>query len=355
MSLVARNLTKRFTVRGTPAVSDVSFDAPDGGITTLLGPSGSGKSTVLRIVAGLEQPDSGTVMFGEQDFTFVPAQRRGIGFVFQSYALFKHLTVRKNIAFGLRVRNAPAADIGKRVDELLSLVQLDGLGERFPGQLSGGQRQRVAFARALAISPKLLLLDEPFGALDAQVRLELREWLRQFHARTHVTTLLVTHDQEEAMEVSDHVVVMHEGRVAQAGQPQAVYDRPATPFVASFVGGANVLRGHMRDGRASVGSFAVSVPVGTQAPDGTAVNAFVRPHDVTLTMANESTPQISVARVERLTWLGGYVKVALKLSDGAPMTVQMARSEVDALGIQEGDLVMANLREAKVFVEDYSI
>ncbi|HET6146044.1 MAG TPA: sulfate/molybdate ABC transporter ATP-binding protein [Polyangia bacterium] len=355
MSLVVRNLTKRFTVRGTPAVSDVSFDAPDGGITTLLGPSGSGKSTVLRVVAGLEQPDSGTVRFGEQDFTFVPAQRRGIGFVFQSYALFKHLNVRKNIAFGLRVRKTPDADIDTRVDELLALVQLDGLGGRFPGQLSGGQRQRVAFARALAISPKLLLLDEPFGALDAQVRLELREWLRQFHARTHVTTLLVTHDQEEAMEVSDHVVVMHEGRVAQAGQPQAVYDQPATPFVAAFVGGANVLRGHMRDGRASVGSFAVSVPDGTQAPDGTAVNAFVRPHDVTLTMANESTPEISVARVERLTWLGGYVKIALKLSDGAPMTVQMAKSEIDALGIREGDLVMANLREAKVFVEDYSI
>jgi sulfate transport system ATP-binding protein len=355
MSLVVRNLTKRFTARGTPAVADVSFEAPNGGITTLLGPSGSGKSTVLRMVAGLEQPDSGTVLFGEQDFTFVPAQRREIGFVFQSYALFKHMNVRKNIAFGLRVRKAPAADVDKRVDELRSLVQLDGLGGRFPGQLSGGQRQRVAFARALAISPKLLLLDEPFGALDAQVRLELREWLRGFHERQHVTTVLVTHDQEEAMEVSDHVVVMHEGHVAQAGEPQQVYDRPATPFVAAFVGGANVLRGHMRDGRASVGSFAVSVPDGTQAPDGTAVNAFVRPHDVTLTKANATTPQISVARVERLTWLGGYVKVALKLSDGGPMTVEMAKSDIDALGIREGDLVMANLREAKVFVEDYSI
>jgi sulfate transport system ATP-binding protein len=264
--------------------------------------------------------------------------------------------VRKNIAFGMRVRKAPTAEVDKRVDELLSLVQLDGLGGRFPGQLSGGQRQRVAFARALAIQPKLLLLDEPFGALDAQVRLELRDWLRKFHDQQHVTTLLVTHDQEEAMEVSDHVVVMHEGQVAQAGEPQAVYDRPATPFVASFVGGANVLRGHMRDGRASVGSFAVSIPDGTEAaPDGTAVNAFVRPHDVTLTKATDSTPEISVARVERLTWLGGYVKVALKLSDGAPMTVEMAKSDIDALGIQEGDLVMANLREAKVFVEDYSI
>ncbi len=254
MSLVVNNLTKRFTLRGTPAVADVSFAAPTGGITTLLGPSGSGKSTVLRMVAGLEQPDSGTVQFGERDFTTVPAQRRGIGFVFQSYALFKHMNVRKNIAFGLRVRKTAPEEVRARVDELLSLVQLDGLGERYPGQLSGGQRQRVAFARALAIAPQLLLLDEPFGALDAQVRLELREWLRRFHDQRHVTTLLVTHDQEEAMEVSDHVVVMHEGRVAQVGQPQEVYDRPATPFVASFVGGANVLRGHMRDGRASVGS-----------------------------------------------------------------------------------------------------
>ncbi len=363
MSLVVRNLTKRFTARGTPAVADVSFAAPTGGITTLLGPSGSGKSTVLRMVAGLEQPDSGTVLFGDRDFTTVPAQRRGIGFVFQSYALFKHMNVRKNIAFGLRVRKMPDEQMNARVDELLSLVQLEGLGERYPGQLSGGQRQRVAFARALAISPQLLLLDEPFGALDAQVRLELREWLRRFHDKRHVTTLLVTHDQEEAMEVSDHVVVMHEGRVAQVGQPQEVYDNPATPFVASFVGGANVLHGHMREGRASVGdrasvgSFVVNVPDGTQAPDGTAVNAFVRPHDVTLTKtkAGDGVPEVSVARVERLTWLGGYVKVALKLSDGAPMTVEMSKTEVEALAIREGDLVMANLREAKVFVEDYSI
>ena len=363
MSLTVENLTKRFTAGATPAVAEVSFKAPSGGITALLGPSGSGKSTVLRVVAGLEQPDSGTVLFGQEDYTHVPAQRRGVGFVFQSYALFKHMNVRKNIAFGLRVRKVPAAEARRTVDELLALVQLEGLGERFPTQLSGGQRQRVAFARALAIAPKVLLLDEPFGALDAQVRVELRDWLRKFHQERHVTTLLVTHDQEEAMEVSDHVVVMHEGRVAQAGLPQEVYDRPATPFVASFVGGANVLRGHMRNGRASVGAmgaFAVPVPDGsTDAPDGTAVHAFVRPHDVTLTKAgaagSEVAPEISVARVERMAWLGGYVKLSLKLADGAPMTVEMAKSEVEALGVAEGDLVLANLRETKVFVEDYSI
>jgi sulfate/thiosulfate transport system ATP-binding protein len=354
MNVTVRNLTKRFTVAGTPAVSDVSFTAPAGGITALLGPSGSGKSTVLRVIAGLEQPDQGQVLLGASDCTHQPTQDRGVGFVFQSYALFKHMTVSRNIAFALDVRRHPKAEIAKRVDELLALVQLEGLGQRYPSQLSGGQRQRVAFARALAIQPQVLLLDEPFGALDAQVRVELRDWLRRFHAERHLTTLLVTHDQEEAMEVSDHVVVMHEGRVAQAGAPHEVYDRPATPFVASFVGGANVLRGHMRDGRASVGAFAVSVPDGT-APEGAAVHAFVRPHDVMLTKAGADTPEVSVARVERLARLGAYVKLSLKLSDGAPMTVQMPRAEVEALGIVEGDLVMADLRQAKVFVEDYSI
>ena len=217
MSLTVQNLTKRFTASGTPAVADVSFVAPSGGITTLLGPSGSGKSTVLRMVAGLEQPDSGQVLFGEEDVTRLPAQKRGLGFVFQSYALFKHMNVRANVAFGLGVRKVPKDERRRKVDELLSLVQLDGLGERYPAELSGGQRQRVAFARALAISPKVLLLDEPFGALDAQVRVELRDWLRRLHNEQHVTTLLVTHDQAEAMEVSDQVVVMHEGRVAQTG------------------------------------------------------------------------------------------------------------------------------------------
>jgi sulfate transport system ATP-binding protein len=356
MSLIVKNLTKRFTARGTPAVSDVSLEAPTGGITTLLGPSGSGKSTVLRVIAGLERPDSGQILFGAQDVTHLPAQHRGLGFVFQSYALFKHMNVRKNIAFGLGVRKIPKAEAHAKVEELLSLVQLQGLGERYPAQLSGGQRQRVAFARALAIAPKMLLLDEPFGALDAQVRVELRDWLRRFHDEHHVTTLLVTHDQEEAMEVSDHIVVMHEGRVAQAGSVREVYDHPATPFVAGFVGGANVLRGQMVDGRVNVGSFDMSMPNGTSAPpEGSAVNAYVRPHDVTLTKADADSPEISVARVERMAWIGGHVKLSLKLSDGAPMTVEMPKSEIEALGINEGDLVMANLREAKVFVEDYSI
>jgi sulfate transport system ATP-binding protein len=336
-------------------VADVSFVAPAGGITTLLGPSGSGKSTVLRIVAGLEQPDGGQVLFADQDITQLPAQKRGLGFVFQSYALFKHMNVRQNVAFGLGIRKTPKDETRRKVDELLSLVQLDGLGGRYPAELSGGQRQRVAFARALAIEPKLLLLDEPFGALDAQVRVELRDWLRRIHDERHVTTLLVTHDQEEAMEVSDQVVVMHEGRVAQTGTVRDVYDRPATPFVAAFVGGSNVLRGLMVDGRVNVGALAVDVADGVGAPDGASVNAYVRPHDVTLTKADAGSSSVAVARVERIAWLGGTVKLSLKLSDGAPMTVEMTKAEVQALAIAEGDLVLANPREATVFVEDYQI
>ena len=287
-----------------------------------------------------------------------PFSRAALGFVFQSYALFKHMTVRKNIAFGLRLRKVDRKSRDAKVDELLSLVQLEGYGDRYPSQISGGQRQRVAFARALAIEPRVLLLDEPFGALDAQVRVELRAWLRRFHDERHVTTILVTHDQEEAMEVSDHVVVMSEGRVAQAGPPREVYDRPATPFVASFVGGANLLSGTVRDGRASVGA---GDGAGAFAVDGTAVNAFVRPHDVKLTKADAgavatgATPDVSAARVERLAWLGGHVKLLLKLSDGTSMTVEMPRSEIESLGIAEGDLVMADMRAARVFVEDYSI
>jgi sulfate transport system ATP-binding protein len=330
MSLAVENLTKRFAAGGTPAVADVSFTAPSGGITALLGPSGSGKSTILRMIAGLEQPDRGRVLFDERDCTQVPAQERGVGFVFQSYALFKHMNVRRNVAFGMNVRKRPPSEVRRKVGDLLALVQLDGLGERYPSQLSGGQRQRVAFARALAIEPRLLLLDEPFGALDAQVRVELREWLRRFHDEHDITTLLVTHDQEEAMEVSDHVVVMNEGRVAQTGSTDDVYDRPASPFVASFVGGANVVRVGEKD-------------------------LYVRPHDVTLTKGDGDPSAVSAGRVERIARLGAKVKISVKLSDGAPMTVEMTKLELDALAIGEGDLVMASLRDAKIFVGDYSI
>jgi sulfate/thiosulfate transport system ATP-binding protein len=353
LGVVVSNLTKRFTHGGLPAVAGVSFSAREGSITTLLGPSGSGKSTVLRLIAGLEYPDSGTIHFNEADYTRLPVQKRQIGFVFQSYALFKHMTVRDNIRFGLSVRHHPRPQADQRVAELMALVQLEGLGERYPAQLSGGQRQRVAFARALAIHPRILLLDEPFGALDAKVRVELRMWLKQFHESAHVTTILVTHDQEEAMELSEHVVVMQQGRVEQAGSPREIYDRPATPFVAEFVGGANVLSGRVQNGRAAVSSLNVQAP--PAVPEGANVQAFVRPHDVKLEKAADDVDHVSVGRVEKIVIVGGQAKVTVCLADGTPVTVQMRRVEIEMIGIREGDRVMVDLREAKVFIDDYSI
>ncbi len=353
MSVVVEQLTKRFTAGGTPAVSDVSFHAPSAAITTLLGPSGAGKSTLLRLIAGLELPDSGSVRIEGVDCTHLPVQKRGIGVVFQSYALFKHMTVRQNIAFGLETRRLPRGEVEARVDEMLRLVQLEELGKRYPGQLSGGQRQRVAFARALAIQPKLLLLDEPFGALDSRVRIELREWLQSLHEQTGVTTLLVTHDQEEALEISQHVVVLSDGRVAQAGPPEEIYDRPATPFVASFVGGTSVLHGHVRSGRAQMGTLVVAAP--QSAREGEAVQAFVRPHDIKIAKPPHGSNELTTGRVERLKSVGGYVKVLLKLPSGETVTVEVPRAEFDDLGVVEGDHVHADVRMAKVFLGDFAI
>ena len=354
MSVVVEQLTKRFTTAGTPAVADVSFEAPSGAITTLLGPSGAGKSTLLRLIAGLELPDSGAVRIAGVDCTHMPVQRRGIGVVFQGYALFKNMTVRQNIAFGLETRREPRAQVEARVDEMLRLIQLEDLGGRHPSQLSGGQRQRVAFARALAIRPKLLLLDEPFGALDSRVRGELREWLQGLHERTGVTTLLVTHDQQEALEISQHVVVLSDGRVAQAGTPEEVYDRPATPFVASFVGGTSVLRGRIHSGRAEVGSLVVEAP--GSGREGDEVHVFVRPHDIKLAKPARGGPLgDATSRVERLKPVGGYVKVLLKLPTGESVTVELPRAEFEHLGVVEGDHVRADLRLATVFPGDYTI
>ncbi|WNG40393.1 ABC transporter ATP-binding protein [Archangium violaceum] len=353
MSVIVEHLTKHFTTGGTPAVSDVSFQAPSGAITTLLGPSGAGKSTLLRLIAGLELPDSGSVRIEGVECTHQPVQKRGIGVVFQSYALFKHMTVRQNIAFGLETRRLPRADIEARVDEMLRLVQLEELGQRYPGQLSGGQRQRVAFARALAIRPKLLLLDEPFGALDSRVRVELREWLQSLHEQTGVTTLLVTHDQEEALEISQHVVVLSDGRVAQAGSPEEIYDQPATPFVASFVGGTSILRGRVRSGRAEVGTLVVEAPQSAQ--EGEAVHAFVRPHDIKIIRPANGASGPSTVLVERFKSVGGYVKVLLKLPSGETVTVEVPRAEFENLGVVEGDHVHADVRMAKVFLGDFAI
>ncbi len=352
MSVRVEDLTKRFTARGTPAAFEVTFEAPTGAITSLLGPSGAGKSTILRVIAGLEIPDQGRVFVDGEDVTGRPVQQRATGFVFQSYALFQHMTVRENIAFALDVRRRPKAEIKDRVDELLRLIQLEDLGLRYPAQLSGGQRQRVAFARALAIRPKVLLLDEPFGALDARVRGDLRDWLQRFHDETHVTTILVTHDQAEALELSQHIVVMFDGRVCQAGEPLEVYDRPKTPEVASFLG-ASLLRGRVRGGRAEVGSLAVDVPADTK--EGETVHAYVNPQDLRLKRASSNYSQISHAKIARVRLVGGQAKVTLDLSDKDQIVVEMPRTEFENLCVNEGDRVLVDVRSARVFVGDYAI
>ncbi|HEY3352055.1 MAG TPA: TOBE-like domain-containing protein [Polyangia bacterium] len=345
MSVTVSGLTKRFAAGAAPAVAGVGFRAPTGAVTSLLGPSGAGKSTVLRLIAGLEHPDAGAIRVDDRDVTALPVQRRTIGFVFQGYALFQNLTVRRNVAFGLEVRKAPRAEIRDRVDELLRLVQLEDLGDRFPSQLSGGQRQRVAFARALAPRPGVLLLDEPFGALDARVRVELRAWLQRLHEETHVTTVLVTHDQDEALELSQHVVVMLDGRVAQAGAPHEIYDHPATPFVARFVGGANVLRG-----RVAADEEARFAPA--PVPAGAAVHTLVRPHEVKLAKAPEGCCGASLARIQYVRRVGSYVKVSVALPSGEPLEVEMSLPELKALGVREGDAVTVDLRAATLLVAD---
>jgi sulfate transport system ATP-binding protein len=350
MKLAVEKVTKRFTINGTPAVFDAGFEAADGGVTTLLGPSGSGKTTLLRIIAGLESADEGRVMLGDEDLTRVPVRKRGFGFVFQTFALFDQLTVRENIAFGLAARGTPRAAIAGRVDELLALVQLDGLGGRYPQQLSGGQRQRVGFARALAPHPRLLLLDEPFGALDTRVRVELRAFVRDLHRATGLTTLLVTHDQEEALELSDRIVVMDRGRVLQVGSPREIYDAPQTPFVASFLGTANVLRGPVRDG---VGPLAIAVPA--HVPDGSNVRAIVRPHDVRITKSTAPQPRGAIGRISRVVRLGASVKLDLSVATGELVAVQLSRREFEAMALSEGDAVVIDLDQARIFVEDYAI
>jgi sulfate transport system ATP-binding protein len=364
-ALVVEGLTRAFTRTGPPAVNRVDFTAAAGTITTLLGPSGSGKSTVLRLIAGLEQPDEGRLLIDGVDGTAIPPQHRGVGFVFQSYALFPHMNVRDNIGFGLKVRRLPKAEVQRRTDELLAAVELPGYGGRLPRELSGGQRQRVAFARALATEPRLLLLDEPFGALDAQVRVSLRDWLRRFHEERAsdpkhrpVTTILVTHDQDEAMDLSDRIVVMNQGCVEQIGTPSEIYDHPASPFVASFVGSANLLRGRVENGRATVGALATSVPAPAGTNDGAEVHAFVRPHEVKLTkpLAHEhDRSPVELARVERLAFVGAYVKVTVRLPDESTVTVELGTNEFTNLAIKEGDRVMTDMQDAKIFVGDYTI
>jgi sulfate/thiosulfate transport system ATP-binding protein len=342
--IVVEQLTKRF---GTfKAVSDVSFTAPGGAITALLGPSGSGKSTVLRMIAGLETPNEGQIRMGDVELTAKSVQERRVGFVFQHFALFRHMTVADNVAFGLAVRKQPKPERAKRVDELLELVQLAPFARRYPDQLSGGQRQRVALARALAPRPDVLLLDEPFGALDAKVRQDLRRWLDELHRELGVTSLLVTHDQEEALELANQVVVMHEGRVEQVGSPTEIYDEPATPFVAGFVGSANVLHGQVRDGQVHLGS--ITIPGASHLDEGAAATAFVRPHDVRI-RSDAGSADIT-ATIDRIASLGWLARVSLRLADGHTLVAHVPQDELE--GAREGDSVTLDLRNPRAFLRE---
>jgi sulfate transport system ATP-binding protein len=316
MAIEIHNVGKRFG--DFVALDDVSITVGDGALTALLGPSGSGKSTLLRIIAGLETPDAGEVVIGGEDVTNTAARTRGVGFVFQHYAPFKHMTVHDNVAFGLSVRKRPKQEIGERVRELLGLVRLEGLAERYPSQLSGGQLQRMALARALAVQPQVLLLDEPFGALDAQVRAELREWLRRLHEEIHVTTVFVTHDQEEAMEVAEQIVVMNEGRIEQAGSPRDLYESPGNEFVMSFIGPVNRIG-----------------------------DAFLRPHDIQILPEPDGTG--TEALIERVVHLGFEVRVELKLHDGRDIWAQVTREEAQQLELGEGQILSVRLPAPRVF------
>jgi sulfate transport system ATP-binding protein len=316
MGITVVEVTKKFG--DFVALDDVSVAIPEGSLTALLGPSGSGKSTLLRVIAGLEEPDGGQVLLGNDDVTRQPARARGIGMVFQHYAAFKHMTVWENVAFGLKVRKRPKPEIEHRVHELLGLVQLEGLAKRFPAQLSGGQRQRMALARALAVDPEVLLLDEPFGALDARVRKELRAWLRRLHDEVHVTTIIVTHDQEEAMEVAGQIVVINHGRVEQVGTPRELYDSPANEFVMSFVGPVNKIG-----------------------------DTFVRPRDISLSL--EPDGDGAEAMVERVVHLGFEVRAELVRDDGQHLLAQLTQEEAQALELERGMIVYAKPSRHTVF------
>ncbi|WP_413200539.1 sulfate/molybdate ABC transporter ATP-binding protein [Nostoc piscinale] len=338
MGIVVENVSKNFG--SFKAVDQVDLTVKSGSLVALLGPSGSGKSTLLRLIAGLEMPDSGKILLTGKDATYQSVQERNIGFVFQHYALFKHMTVRQNIAFGLEIRKAPTKKIQGRVEQLLELVQLGGLGDRYPSQLSGGQRQRVALARALAVEPEVLLLDEPFGALDAKVRKDLRAWLRRLHDEVHVTTVFVTHDQEEAMEVSDEVVVMNKGRVEQVGTPAEIYDNPASAFVMSFIGPVNVLPNTSRIFQSS----------GFDAPHP---EVFLRPQDVIIEkQANGATAS---AKVSRLIHLGWEIQVELTLDDGQVVTAHLTRDRFNQLELEPQQRVYVKPKDAKSFPVYYSI
>jgi len=350
MSIEVRNITKSFG--SFTALKDVSLRVPSGELVALLGPSGSGKTSLLRIIAGLDRPDAGSVLFEGEDTTRRDVRQRRVGFVFQHYALFRQMSVFENVAFGLRVRprrQRPAeTEIRSRVGRLLQLVQLDWLGDRLPSQLSGGQRQRVALARALAVEPKVLLLDEPFGSLDAKVRQELRRWLRRLHDEIHVTSVFVTHDQEEALEVADRVVVMNQGRVEQVGSPQEVFDRPATPFVMSFLGTVNMFKGRVESGKALLGSLTFDYPEHPQAEAREAAG-YARPHEIEVGRDDADNGGLW-ATLQGVNAAGSLVKLELRTGDG-PIQVHLPRDRYEALAPRIGEPLYVRPTRVRVFME----
>jgi sulfate transport system ATP-binding protein len=349
MSIKVNNVSKKFG--SFNALDRVSVEAGAGSLLALLGPSGSGKTTLLRVIAGLETPDSGSVYYEDEDVTSQSARERNIGFVFQHYALFRHMTVFDNVAFGLKVRGTPKAKIRDKVRQLLALVRLDTLERRLPSQLSGGQRQRVALARALAIEPKVLLLDEPFGALDAKVRQELRQWLRRLHDEIHVTSIFVTHDQEEAFEVADKVVVMNGGRIEQVGTPQEVFEHPASAFVMDFLGNVNVFHGRLQDGRAHVGGMQFDYPDYAHQ-EALPTTLYVRPHELELNRSPSEVGSLK-AHVERVNPAGSVAKVFVWSDEfGIGMHVELSSERYAELRVRAGDTVYVSPRRVRAFVPE---
>ncbi len=353
MSIEVRHVSKSFGA--FRALDDVCLHVETGELVALLGPSGCGKTTLLRIIAGLEQPDLGSIYLHGHKAKHQSVQQRRVGFVFQHYALFRHMTVFENVAFGLRVRprrlRPPEAVIRRKVHELLGLVQLEWLADRYPAQLSGGQRQRIALARALAVEPQMLLLDEPFGALDAQVRKELRRWLRRLHDEIHVTSVFVTHDQEEALELANRVVVMNHGRIEQIGTPEEVYENPANPFVYNFLGNVNLFGGRVHQGRARIGEIEMNVPDHALVQDAPAVG-YVRPHDLDVHRRRSQAPSIE-ARVCHVRTFGPAVRLELKRHDtGEPIEAEVSKERWRELDLRLGETVYVTPRNMRVFVDN---
>jgi len=349
MSITVSEVTKRFGK--FVALDRLSLEVPEGSLLALLGPSGSGKTTLLRVIAGLEIPDGGSVYYHDQDVTHWAARERNVGFVFQHYALFRHLSVFENVAFGLRVRRRPEAEVRQRVRELLHLIRLEGLESRYPHQLSGGQRQRVALARALAVRPRILLLDEPFGALDAKVRQELRQWLRRLHDELGVTSVFVTHDQEEAFEVADRVVVMRAGRVEQEGTPREVFEHPANAFVMDFLGRVNVFPGRVQSGRALLGSVEVACPDYSRT-EALSTTVYVRPHELDVSPAPNGVPALP-ARVLHANPAGPVARVRLQaLEFDAVIQADVSAQRYVELGLKAGDTVYVSPRRVRVFAPE---